>query len=148
MACMHRDRVKKQTISVPKCQPDVQAAFDAMPAAQRRTLLSVRRLIVETHQQTPQAGELIEALRWGQPSYLTEKPQTGSTIRLGLTADNRPALFCHCGTTLIGDFRRLHDGLFDFEGNRAMVIDGPVTRVKPALRDCIARALTYNLAKK
>ena len=128
---------------LPVCPPHVKAAFDAMPAKQRKVLLALRKLILQTHRDTEGAGLLVEDLRWGQPSYLTEKPQTGSTIRLGLTKKDEPAMFAHCGTTLIGDFRRAHGALFEFEGNRALLPGNDVDAVRTELQGCITQALMY-----
>jgi hypothetical protein len=130
---------------IPACPPHVKAAFDAMPAKQRKVLLALRKLILQTHRDTTQAGLLVEDLRWGQPSYLTDRPQTGSTIRLGLTKQNEPALYAHCGTTLIGDFRRAHGSRFEFEGNRALLPGHDINAVRTELSWCIKQALTYKL---
>ncbi len=128
--------------------PDVKSAFDAFPDAVRGQLLALRDLILETATQTPAAGDVVETLKWGQPSYLTVKPKSGSTIRLGVGGSGQAALFCHCQTSLVSQYRELYPHLFDFEGNRALVLqkDRPLPRAE--LAHCIALAMTYHVRKK
>jgi len=48
-------------------------------------------------------GVISEALRWGQPAFLTEETGSGSTIRIAPTsadADHDYAMFFICHTTL------------------------------------------------
>lgn len=126
---------------------DVKAVFNAMPEDTRLILLAVRDLVFETATQTNEAGEVVETLKWGQPSYLTVRPKSGSTIRLGTGKSGEPALFCHCQTSLVSQFRDVYPQVFDFEGNRALVIkdDSPLPRDE--LSHCIALALTYHKRK-
>ncbi len=128
----------------------VQAAFAEIPEPLRGKLLRIRRLIFETAVRTEGVGEITETLKWGQPSYLTEKPKSGSTIRLGFTKESpsRAALFCHCQTDLISSYRELYRDQFDFEGNRALIVRSETPFPKKALSHCIALALTYHLRKK
>ncbi len=128
----------------------VQAVFDAYPADIRDRLLHLRSLILETAEATDSVGELQETLKWGQPSYLTLKPKSGSTIRIDQVKGEpgRYALYCHCQTSLIEDFRRLYPDDFRFEGKRAMLFDAADKLDEEALRHCIALALTYHARKK
>ena len=126
---------------------DVASAFSDLPESVRERLLGVRGLLFDTAARTAGVGEVVETLKWGQPSYLTVRPKSGSTVRLGISGDGRPALFCHCQTTLIGAFRDLYPDVFDFEGNRALVLkegDPPDAE----LAHCIALALTYHRRKR
>lgn len=128
----------------------VRAVFDAYPAEVRERLLDLRALILETASATKGVGQLQETLKWGQPSYLTLKPKSGSTIRIDRVKaePGRYALYCHCQTSLIEDFRTLYPDELRFEGNRAMVFDAADTVDDDALRHCIALALTYHARKK
>ncbi len=92
-------------------------------------------------------GGLEETLKWGQPAYLPAKPRTGSTVRIGPIKDDpdRYALFVHCQTTLIDDFRQLYEDRFSFVGNRALAFPHGEPLPRPALRHCISLALTYHL---
>ncbi len=125
--------------------PAVEAAFAAFPAPVRGSLLSLRGLIFSTAAEHPKVGRLQETLKWGQPAYLTPETRSGSTIRLGVPKDGGFALYAHCQTTLISDFRSLFPDDFAFDGNRAVLFkDGDPLPAAP-LRLLIASALTYHL---
>ena len=55
-------------MSAPAPPPFVAAAVDAFPAAVRRRLLQVRRLIFETSAALDGVGPLTETLKWGEPA--------------------------------------------------------------------------------
>ena len=58
------------------------AVFGAYPKPVKAKLLALRRLIFDTAKSTSGVGVLEEALKWGQPSYLTTESKSGSTIRI------------------------------------------------------------------
>jgi len=60
----------------------VNAVFSAYPNPVTAKLLALRRLIFDTAKATKGVGALEEALKWGQPSYLTAESKSGSTIRI------------------------------------------------------------------
>ena len=128
---------------------DVAAVFDGYPPKPRRRLLEVRALIFETAKATEGVGEIEEALRWGEPAYLTPETKSGSTIRLGWKASTtrQVRVHFHCQTTLVETFRE-HFADLVFEGSRSLVleVDRPIPRAP--LQICIAEALTYHLNKK
>jgi len=131
----------------------VAAVFDGYPARLKSRLLRLRDLIFETASQTEGVGELEETMKWGQPSYLTAKTKSGSTIRIDRlrSADGKHdqyALFFHCQTTLADTFRELYPDEFRIERNRAIVFDADDEIPEAALRHCIALALTYHLNKR
>jgi Domain of unknown function (DU1801) len=127
----------------------LKAAFDAHPKATRKTLLSLRKLILATAAETDGVGSLVETLKWGEPAYLPAKPRVGTTVRINALKDStdKVAIFFHCQTNLIALFRERYRDAFEFEGNRAIVL--PVGRALPAkeLKHCIALALTYHARK-
>lgn len=130
--------------------PAVRSVFEAYPPGVRDHLLQLRALILETAADTEGVGALQETLKWGQPSYLTPKTKSGSTIRIDQVKGEagRYALYCHCQTSLIENFRALYPEDFRFEGNRAMIFDAGNPPPKEALGHCIALALTYHARKK
>jgi hypothetical protein len=128
--------------------PDVAAAFAKFPDDVRTRLLDVRALIYQTAHETQGVGDIVETLKWAQPSYETVRPKSGTPIRLGVAKDQRPALFVHCQTTLIAEFRDLYENVFDFEGNRALVFGADPGANRDALAMCIRRALTYRLRNR
>ncbi|MGY4401651.1 DUF1801 domain-containing protein [Bradyrhizobium sp. USDA 3315] len=125
------------------------ALFDAYPAPVRAKLLALRRLIFETAKATKGVGGLEETLKWGQPSYLTPETGSGSTVRIDQVkpAADRVAIYFHCQTNLVETFRELYPEL-SYSGNRAILLDVAGKLPEPALRHCVALALTYHLNKK
>jgi len=106
-------------IRLAHCPENVAAVFLNFPDTVMDDLLDLRALILATHANTARVGELVEDLRWGQPAYLTEKPVTGSTLRLGCGKSGHVAVFFHCQSRLIETFRSQYEPVFEFEGNRA-----------------------------
>lgn len=128
--------------------PDaVTQAFEDYPAPVKKTLLDARKLVFRIQKNDPEIGELNETLRWGELSYLTEKPKSGSMIRLAMTRSGEPAVFFHCGTSLIERFRTQYSHVFEFEKNRALVLSSPVSEVETELSDCLKQALRYQIDK-
>ena len=142
-------RRKEAQAASPSVEMDenVARAFADFQDDIRATLLDVRDLVFQTATDTSGVGKVVETLKWGQPSYLTARPKSGTTIRFGLSKDDRPALFFHCQTSLISEFRDIHDGHFDFEGNRCLILRDTVDEQRGALEHCISQALTYHLRK-
>ncbi len=130
--------------------PAVRKVFETYPHDVRGSLLQLRALILETAAATEGVGPLQETLKWGQPSYLTPRTKSGSTIRIDQVKGEagRYALYCHCQTSLIEDFRTLYPEDFRFEGKRAMLFEAQDPPSEDALRHCIALALTYHARKK
>ena len=124
----------------------VKAAFDGYPPKMRKALLKLRGLIYATAAQTKGAGALIETLKWGQAAYLTEKPKSGSTIRIGTIKGQETscAMFFHCQTTLVSSFREIYPGVLSFQGNRAIVFPLDDEIPLDAVAHCIGLALTYH----
>ena len=123
----------------------VKAAFDAMPAAARQGCLALRSLIFEVAAETPEAGQISEELRWGQPAYLTPETKSGTTVRLGCPKSGGFALLVHCQTTLIEDFRPLAPQDTRFDGKRAVLFADESGIDQAALGLLIRAALTYHL---
>jgi hypothetical protein len=130
----------------PPIPAGVAAAFAQFPSTHRDTLLKLRELIYNVAASDPRIGGLDEALRWGQPAYLTAQKKTGSTIRLGIEkTTGQPALFFNCNTTLIEDLREKFGTTLRYSKNRAVLIDSDDDQLETALAVGIASALTYHL---
>ena len=132
-----------------QADPAVVAVLDAYPPAVRRRLMALRKLILDTARVTEGVGPIEEALKWGQPSYLTSESRSGSTIRIDRmkSGDDQVAVFFHCQTNLVETFRELYPAL-PYSGNRAILLDAEAKLPESALRHCVALALTYHLAKR
>ena len=125
--------------------PEVEAIFAAFPAQERAGLLTLRELIFDTADQTHGVGPLLEALRWNQPAYLTPRTKSGSTLRLGLPKQGGFAIYVHCQTTIIADFRADFPDGFVYEGARAIHFQPGQTLPLAQLEVLVRRALTYHL---
>jgi hypothetical protein len=125
------------------------AVFDAYPRPVKAKLLALRRLIFDTARTTKGVGALEEALKWGQPSYLTPETKSGSTIRIDQVKSSagQYAVYFHCQTDLVETFRELYPKL-SYSGNRAILLDADKKLPEAELRHCVALALTYHLRKR
>ena len=124
--------------------------FGVYPKPVREKLLALRQMIFDVAKNTPGVGKLEEALRWGQPSYITPETGSGSTIRID-HIKNEPdkyAMYFICTSRLIEDFKELYKDEMKFVGNRSIVFDVGDRLPEAALRHCISLALTYHLRKK
>ena len=130
--------------------PAVDAVFGAYPKPIRARLLALRRLIFDTAKATKGVGVLQETLKWGQPSYLTPETKSGSTIRIDQvkSAAGQYAVYFHCQTDLVETFRELYPTEFSYGGNRCILLNAEEKLPEPALRHCVALALTYHLNKR
>jgi hypothetical protein len=124
--------------------------FSSYPDDVRDCLLTLRALILEVAGQTEGVGRVEEALRWGQPSYLTPETRSGTTIRIdGLEPESgKYALFVHCQTSLIESFKERYGETLQYDGNRALIFEVGQELPTEALAHCIEMALTYHLRKR
>lgn len=130
--------------------PAIAQVFLSYPETLRSRLLFLRELIFQVASETEGLGTLEEELKWGQPSYITVRPRSGSTVRIDRVKDapQTYALYFHCQTTLIDDFKEIYGNKFTYEGNRAIVFrEGDAIPVEE-LKHCISLALTYHLNRK
>jgi hypothetical protein len=127
----------------------VASVFKAYPPGNRATLMALRELVFDTADKTAGVGRLTETLKWGQPSYLTEETGSGTTVRIDrLKADNGYAVYFHCQSGLVGQFRELYPETFEYQGKRAIVFDAKDRVPARELRHCLALALTHHARKK
>ncbi|GAA1219192.1 DUF1801 domain-containing protein [Rhodoglobus aureus] len=127
---------------------EVAAAFDDWDAPTRDALLELRDLILSTAAETVGVGAITEALKWGQPAYLTSEAHSGSTIRVapaGAKSNHDYAMFFICSTSLLGDIRARFGDIFTYEGKRALLFNVGVELPANELRECVSMALTYHL---
>ena len=135
-------------MTLPFASAEISAVFDQAPPGTQEGLLRLRELIFDVAESDPDVGPVTETLKWGQPSYLTHKPKSGTTIRLGWSeTGDTVSLFVHCQTSLVDTWRAHYGDALTFIGNReiALPTDQPLPRA--ALQHCIAMALTYHLRK-
>jgi len=93
--------------------PKVKAKFDSYPSPVKDKLLFLRELIINTSKEIEGLEALEEALKWGEPSYLTKR---GSTVRINKRKNfNEYAMYFSCSTSLVATFRIVFKNTFTFE---------------------------------
>ena len=130
--------------------PEVAAVFDSYPQRIRTKLMFLRHLIFDTAASMEGVGEIEETLKWGEPSYLTSKSKSGSTIRIAWkkSQEEQYSIYFKCTANLVPAFKEKYPKEFRFGGNRS--IDFNIDSEIPVkeLKSCIALALTYHHNKK
>jgi hypothetical protein len=128
--------------------PQFEARFAEYENDTRAKLSELCELIVECAQD---AGiERLELVtKWGQPSFVTAKPKSGTTIRIDQDQSNGGdiALYVHCQTSLVDEWRELFPHLA-FGGNRSVHFRLDDDLSGNDIRFIISSALTYHDRKK
>lgn len=127
----------------------VAEVFATYPPATKARLHELRDLIYQVAATTDGVGTIEEALRWQQPSYLTPETGSGSTIRLDAIKGQpeKYAIYFHCQTGLVDDFKLRYPKQLRYEGNHAIIFDVADKVPDAELRHCVSLALTYHLRK-
>jgi len=130
-------------------QKDVDNIFNNFSENICEKLLLVRELIFQIAEEHEIIGEIEETLKWDAPSYLTNQPKSGTTIRLSSipALENKYAISVHCQTSLIAEFKELFPNL-EYDGNRSIIVDVNKTFPVEAIKHFIYLALTYHHRKK
>ena len=129
---------------------EVGAIFNSYAKKITSKLMFLRQLIFETAASIDGIGEIEETLKWGEPSYLTPKSKSGSTIRIAWKKSQKEqySIFFKCTANLVPAFKEKFPKKFQLGGNRSIDFslddDVPVKELK----QCIALALTYHRNKK
>ncbi len=112
-------------------------------------LLFLRELIFRIAEEHDEIGKIEETLKWDNPSYLTNKPKSGTTIRLSnrQSCEKKYAISVHCQTSLVSEFKEVYPGL-DYDGNRSIILDIGKKLPVEAIKHFIYLALTYHYRKK
>lgn len=129
---------------------DVSTVFASYPEAVRTRLFALRRLILDTAEETSGVGAIEETLKWGQPAYLTSETGSGSTIRIAPTGPRSGhdyAMYFICHTDLVETFGQVFGDVFTYERNRALLFKVGDDIPQVELRECVAMALTYHQSK-
>ena len=103
-------------------KPEVAAVFDSYPKKIKSKLLFLRKLIYDTAASIESIGEIEETLKWGEPSYLTPKSKSGSTIRIAWKKSQKEqySIFFKCTANLVPAFKEKFPKKFKFGGNRSI----------------------------
>jgi hypothetical protein len=115
----------------------------------RTRLKELRQIVLSTAAKTDGVGRVEEALKWGQPSFLTPETRSGSTIRIdGLRNDpEKYAMYFHCQSGLVDLFKERYSKALKYEGNRALIFDVNENLPTEIVSHCISLALTHHLRK-
>ncbi|MEM9585510.1 MAG: DUF1801 domain-containing protein [Pseudomonadota bacterium] len=124
--------------------PNVERAFSDFPDEVQNGLLHLRGLIFDVAARIEGVGRLEETLKWGQPAYLTPETKAGTTIRLGCPKTGGFAIYVHCQTSIVSDFRALFPKDFVYEDNRAIHFASEDDLTVEKLELFVASALTYH----
>lgn len=126
--------------------PEVKAVFNRYPKEVREQMETLRQLVLQVAQETPEITKLEETLKWGEPSYLAPK---GSTLRMDWKAKspNQYALYFQCSSMLVNTFKLVYGNTFSYEGNRAIVFRLEDKLPVSALKNCIRTTLQYHKVK-
>jgi hypothetical protein len=138
---------KKQSVPI---NPKVASVFDSYPKNIRTKLLYLRQLILDTAAMIESVGEIEESLKWGEPSYLTPKTKSGSTIRIAWkkSQGEQYSIYFKCTANLVPAFKEKYPEEFIFGGNRSIDFNMDDKVPVKELKNCIALALTYHINKK
>lgn len=126
--------------------PQVKSRFAAYPEKPRKRLLYLKQLILEVASELEGVGEVVESLKWGEPSYSTPK---GSPIRMNWKprSPDHYALYFNCQTILIETFRILFADVLTFETKRAILFRMDDELPEKEVKACLKMALMYHQVK-
>lgn len=129
--------------------PEVVSLIESYPVALKDALLDLRTIIFDVAEQNDDVGSLEETLKWGQPSYLTVRPKTGTTIRIDRDKSSKGdyAFYVNCQSSLVSEWRALFPHL-TFGGDRSVHFRVADPIPKNEIRQMITMALTYHTGKK
>lgn len=127
--------------------PKVDAKFNTYPPQVIKKINTLRALVLSVAEECEGVSEIEEALKWGEPSFITKK---GSTLRMDWKekTPNQYAMYFKCTSLLVSTFKEVYPTLFQYEGTRAIVFQLEDEIPKAELKNCIRAALTYHSVKK
>ena len=126
--------------------PEVDIIFKNYPIFVNKQMNRLRKLILNTAEETDQISEVEETLKWNEPAYLTK---SGSTIRIDWKekTPDQYAMYFKCTSKLVPTFKEVFKDLFRYEGTRAIVFQLDDQIPEEELKRCIRAALTYHRVK-
>lgn len=80
------------------------------------------------------------SIKWGQLSFASP---LGTPIRIDRFDDERIALFVHCQTTLVEQWREMFGDTLNFSKTRAIILNTNEPLPLNELKMCVQMALTY-----
>ncbi|PKA24535.1 hypothetical protein [Leptospira meyeri] len=108
--------------------------------------MEIRTWIYELSESDERIGEIEECLKWAEPSFLTPKTKSGSTIRIGKVDDSEFSLYFNCKTTIAKEIAIEFPEL-NCDGRRALYFKTNQKLSKTKLIVCLKKALLYHKRK-
>ncbi|PJZ46968.1 DUF1801 domain-containing protein [Leptospira brenneri] len=108
--------------------------------------MEIRTWIYELSESDDRIGELEECLKWGEPSFLTPKTKSGSTIRIGKVDNSEFALYFNCKTSIAKEIA-LEFPELKCDGKRALYFEAKKKLPKAKVIICLKKALLYHQRK-
>lgn len=128
-----------------KTDSKIKDKLETYPESARSQLLNIRDVIFAVAEEES-LGEVVESLKWGEPSYLVK---TGSAIRMDWKAKSPTtvSIYFNCQSRLIDTFREVYRDTFTYAGNREMIL--PIADELPLLelKACLSMAMRYHKIK-
>ena len=123
----------------------VRNKFKTYPDEVSEALLVIRALIFQIAKEEG-ITDLIETLKWAEPSYISK---IGTTIRYDWKAKypNEYRIYFHCQTSLVETFKEVYADTFEYDGNRALIFKLGATLPMKQLSHCLSIALRYKKVK-
>ena len=130
---------------MPTIPKPVQQATADYPDQAKACFEAIRSMIFEEAERL-EVGPLEETLKWGEPSYLTSKTKSGSTIRMAWKPNDPDNcnIYLNCNTDLVDRFRTDFPSAFKTTGNRCIHVPLGEDISELPLRAALAMALTYH----
>lgn len=128
----------------PFTTPEIENVYAHYDQQSYAMLQEIRTRIYELAAMNDQVGTIEESLKWGQPSYATVRPKSGTPIRLDVFDEQHVAIFVSCQSNLIERLRQIYGYDLEFSKNRAIVLSKNKPLNFTVLDDCLMRALTYH----
>ena len=125
---------------------NVKAVFDQYPDHIKPVMQKLRELVIATAKSIDGIDTVVEALKWGEPSYRSNQ---GSTLRMDWKSKNPNycALYFQCTTSLVSTYRTVYGEELIFEGKRAILLHLNEEIPEGILRNCLSMALNYHRVK-
>ncbi len=126
--------------------PEFEAKLETYPDFVRDKLKRLRTLVIETAKETPEITDLEETLKWGEPSFSTK---TGSTLRMDWKkkTPKQYQMYFNCTSRLVETFKLAFGELFEYENNRAIILQLDQEIPVIELKKCIKATLMYHKVK-
>ncbi|TKZ21691.1 hypothetical protein FAP39_03565 [Shimia litoralis] len=132
----------------PELPKDVQAVVRSWPSAAQSHFYTLRDILWGVAAADPAIGHLSEALRWGEPSFLTKQSGSGTTLRISWSAKHPDdiGIYVICRTDMLEQVRSLYPDSFRYVGTRGAMLSLNSDIPEDAVAFCGQRAFTYHLS--